>query len=396
MPRIVTLSGLYPSSARPRHGIFVEERLRQLVGHGDITASVLAPVPWFPLKSRRFGDYAALARTPATDQRHGLDIRYPRYLSIPKIGMSVAPFLLAAALIPALRRLRRAEPDLALIDSHFLYPDGVAACLAGRLLNIPVLMTARGSDVNLYRRWLIPRSLIRWAVRQSARVITVSEALRDALLALGADPAKVITLRNGVDLERFKPLERAACRTQFNVAGFTLIAVGNLLPVKGHELIIEALPGLPEVTLLIAGDGPLRGSLERQAHSLGVADRVRFLGNLGQDELIVAYNAADALLLASSREGMPNVVLESLACGTPVIATAVGGTPELLQGESLDGEVAGRLLEARSAAAIVAAVDDLRRHPPDRDRIRDYSLQFAWDPTIEGLTAVMQQTATRN
>lgn len=390
MPRIVTLTGLYPSSARPRHGIFVEERLRQLLDRGRASATVIAPVPWFPFTHRQFGTYSTMARTPATDRRHGIDIRYPRYLSIPKVGMSVAPLLLAAALIGPLRRLRREQPDLALIDSHFLYPDGVAACLAGRILGIPVLMTARGSDVNLYRRWLVPRSWLRWAVSQSARVITVSEALRDALLSLGADPAKVITLRNGVDLERFRPLDRPACRARFSLKGFTLLSVGNLLPVKGHELVIEALAQVPEATLLIAGDGPLRGTLERLAQRLGVADRVRFLGTLDREDLVAAYNAADVLVLASSREGMPNVVLESLACGTPVIATAVGGTPELL-----DDDVAGRLLDDRSAAAIAAAVRDLQFQPPDRGRVRDYGLKYSWEPTINGLAAVMQQVATR-
>lgn len=390
MPRIVTLSGLYPSSARPRHGIFVEERLRHLVEDGSVSATVVAPVPWFPFTSRRFGSYATLAKTPVVDRRHGIEIRYPRYLSIPKIGMSLAPLLLALGLLKPLQRLRHEQPDLALIDSHFLYPDGVAACLAGRILKIPVLMTARGSDVNLYRRWWIPRIWLRWAVRQSAGVITVSEALRDTLLALGADPGKVITLRNGVDLERFKPLDRSACRTRLHVDGFTLLSVGNLLPVKGHELVIDALPGLPDTTLLIAGDGPLRAALERQARNLDVAQRVRFLGNLDQAELIEAYNAADALVLASSREGMPNVVLESLACGTPVIATAVGGTPELL-----DDPVAGRLLGERSAGAIVAAVQALRQSPPDRGQVRGYSLKFSWKPTITGLADLMRRVATR-
>lgn len=390
MPHILTLTGLYPSAARPRHGIFVEERLRQLVAGGDITATVLAPVPWFPFTDNRFGKYAELARTPVTEQRHGLEVRYPRYLSIPKIGMSVAPFLLALALLPHVRRLRRQHPDLALIDSHFLYPDGVAACLLGRLLGIPVLMTARGSDVNLYPQYAVPRALIRWAVKRAARVITVSDALRDALLALGADPGKVLTLRNGVDLQRFHPMDRTAARSRLGLSGLTLLSVGNLLELKGHHLLIEALPLLPGVTALIAGEGPMRASLERLARERGVAGRVRLLGNMPQDELIDCYNAADILVLASSREGMPNVVLESLACGLPVIATAVGGIPELL-----DSEDAGCLLTERSAAAIAEAVRALEASPPDRAKVAAHGARFGWEPTIDGLRRVIRETATR-
>ena len=388
MPHILTLSSLYPSSARPRHGIFVEERLRHLVADGEVTATVVAPVPWFPFSSPRFGAYAELARTPATEQRHGLEVLYPRYLSIPKIGMSLAPFLLALALLPLVRRLKRARPDLALIDSHFLYPDGVAACLVGRLLGLPVLMTARGSDVNLYPRYRVPRWLLRWAVGRAAQVITVSAALRNALLALGADPAKVVTLRNGVDRQRFRPLDRIPLRSRLELTGMTVISVGNLLELKGHHLLIEALPLLPGVTVLIAGEGPMRASLERLARDRGVADRVRLLGNLPQDELIACYNAADVLVLASSREGLPNVVLESLACGTPVIATPVGGIPELI-----DSEDAGYLLAERSAVAIATAVRAIAARPRDRLKVAAQAARFGWEPTIGALRRIIRETA---
>ncbi|MEQ1800518.1 MAG: glycosyltransferase family 4 protein [Gammaproteobacteria bacterium] len=389
MPHILTLTGLFPSSARPRHGIFVEERLRHLVAEGEITASVLAPVPWFPFASSRFGEYAEFARTPSTELRHGIEVRYPRYLVIPKLGMNVAPFLLALALLPVVRRLQGQHKDLALIDSHFLYPDGVAACLVGRWLGIPVLMTARGSDVNLYPQYAVPRALIRWAVRHSARVVTVSEALRRGLLALGADPAKVITLRNGVDLQRFNPGDtgdREAARLRLGLTGPTVLSVGNLLELKGHHLLVEALVQLPGVTALIAGEGPMRPSLERLASERGVGDRVRLLGNLPQEELVACYRAADMLVLASSREGMPNVVLESLACGTPVIATPVGGIPELI-----DSAESGLLLADRSAGAIVQAVRALRASPPDRARVAAQGARFSWKPTIDGLTKLVRQ-----
>lgn len=388
MPHVLTLTTLYPSAARPRHGIFVEERLRHLVAGGSVTASVLAPVPWFPSANARFGAYAAFARTPRAEMRHGLEVRHPRYVVIPKLGMSVAPLLLALALLPEVRAARRRNPELALIDSHFLYPDGVAACLVGGWLGLPVLMTARGSDVNLYSRYAVPRAWIRWAIARAARVVTVSEALRRSVLGLGGEPGKVVTLRNGVDLDRFRPGDRTAARSRLGISGPMLLSVGNLLEIKGHHLVIEAMAALPGVTAVIAGDGPLRARLATLAREHGVGDRVRLLGNVPQAELVELYNAADVLVLASSREGMPNVVLESLACGTPVIATAVGGIPELL-----DAPEAGRLLGERTASALVDAVAGLFAAPPDRARVAAHGARFSWEPVITKLAAEIAAVA---
>lgn len=390
MPRILTLTSLYPSAARPRHGIFVEERLRQLVAAGGVTATVLAPVPWFPFTGHRFGEYGEFARTPRREVRHGLEVSHPRYPVIPKVGMALAPFLLATALLPHVRRVRRRHPDLALIDSHFLYPDGVAACLLGQWLDLPVLMTARGSDVNVYPQYAVPRALIRWALGRASRTIAVSDALRAALLALGADPDRVITLRNGVDLRRFRPGDRTAARARLGLDGPVILSAGNLLELKGHHLVLEALASLPGVTLLVAGEGPMRATLERQARKLGLEGRVRLLGNVSQDVLVDCYNGADALVLASSREGMPNVVLEALACGLPVIATTVGGIPELITTPA-----AGTLLPERSAPAIAAAIRNLLRAPPDRATVAAAGARHDWEPTIRELAALMRATATR-
>lgn len=386
MPHILTLSGLYPSPARPGHGLFVEERLRHLVASGEIRATVLAPVPWFPFTQRCFGTYGTLARTPPVAHREGLTVHYPRYLTVPKMGMSLAPLLLALALLPRVRQLQRQHPDLVLIDSHFLYPDGVAACLIGKWLRLPVLMTARGSDVNLFTQYRVPRRLIRWAMGQAARVITVSEALRHTLLTVGAEPAKVVTLPNGVDLERFQPGDRAGAKARLGLTGLTLLSVGNLLTLKGHHLVIEALTLLPEARALIAGAGPEERALKRLARDLGVLERVRFLGHLPRETLLTCYQGADALVLASSREGMPNVILESLACGLPVIATRVGGIPELLAGNP-----DCFLLPARSAAAIAEGVRVLQNRPGARARVAEQGARRGWQPTVEGLQRLIRE-----
>jgi glycosyltransferase involved in cell wall biosynthesis len=250
-------------------------------------------------------------------------------------------------------------------------------------------MTARGSDVTLYTGYAIPRALIRWASRACTRVITVSAALKRGLCDIGVDDHKVVVLRNGADLERFRPMDRRAAKKTLGIAGPLLLSVGNLVELKGHHLVVEAMSELRNVQLIILGEGPEKPGLLRLLRERGLEGRVRLAGNLPQDELVTYYNAADALVLASSREGMPNVVLECLACGTPVIATAVGGIPELL-----GSPAAGYLIHERSAAAIVDAYRKLAAHPWDHAATRAHAEHFGWAETVKGLLAVFRQTET--
>jgi glycosyltransferase involved in cell wall biosynthesis len=382
--KILTFSTLFPNTEKPGHGIFVETRLRHLVASGEVQARVVAPVPWFPLAGQRFGNYAKFARVPRAETRHGIAVTHPRYPVIPKVGMNVAPMLLAQAAKAEIGRIIDEGYDFDLIDAHYFYPDGVAAAMLGRHFNKPVVITARGSDITLLPQYRLPRRMIGWAARRAGAVITVCNALRDEVVALGVDPVRVTSLRNGVDLELFRPVERAAN------AQFTLLAVGHLVPVKGQELILKALPLLPGVRLVVAGDGPDRQMLEGLARSLGVHDRVEFLGAVPQAQLRSHYGAADALVLASSREGWANVLLESMACGTPVVASRVYGTPEVVAAPE-----AGVLMRERTPQGVADAVTALRAHYPDRAATRRYAEGFSWDDTTAGQLRVFDAVLKR-
>ncbi len=379
MMKLLTFSTLFPNLERPSHGIFVETRLRHLVASGRVESRVVAPVPWFPLRHARFGSYGRFARVPQTEVRSGIEVRHPRYALLPKIGMTPAPLLMAMAVKPVLRRLIDEGFDFDAIDAHYFYPDGVAAAMLGKEFGKPVVITARGSDITLLPQYRWPGKMIRWAADQAAGIITVCNALREELIVLGADPAKVVSLRNGVDLELFRPVDRAAVRKELGVDGFTLLSVGNLVPVKGHELTIGALKELPEARLMIAGSGPERERLEALAVQLQVADRVRFLGPQPQAKLRDYYNAADAMVLSSSREGWANVLLESMACGTPVVASKVWGTPEVVAHAD-----AGVLMQERSERGVAAAVRALQAAYPAREATRRYAEGFSWDATTQG------------
>jgi glycosyltransferase involved in cell wall biosynthesis len=384
--RILTFSSLYPNAAQPRHGLFVENRLLNLLADCPVTAQVAAPVPWFPWRSPRFGARAVFAAVPRREERHGLAVHHPRYPLIPKVGMSAAPYLMARACLPFLRRLRR-EFDYEVIDAHYFYPDGVAAALLGRWLRLPVVITARGSDINLISGYALPRAWMRWAMRQAKALVAVSEALGQRLRDLGAEPGKVQVLRNGVDLDLFRPdaPNPEPLKRRLGIDGPLLLSVGHLAPVKGHDLTIASLPLLPGFHLALIGEGPERARLEALARERGVAERVHFLGPWPQRELPAAYASADALVLSSTREGMPNVALESLACGTPVLGAPVGGIHEVVASPA-----AGRVWRERTPEALADAARALFAAKHSRHDTRRYAERFSWRETSAGQWRVFE------
>lgn len=389
--RVLTFSTLFPHGGYPTHGLFVEQRLRHLLSTGMVDSRVVAPLPWFPFSHPRLNNYVWLARqVPALERRHGLEIHHPRYLLIPKLGMTAAPFTLARALETAARRLIAYGFDFDLIDAHYFYPDGVAAVLAARRLGKPVVVTARGTDLNLIPRHALPRRMIQWAAGHADGLITVCQALKQVFPELGIPGERVTVLRNGVDLELFKPVDRAMARQHLQLTRPTLLSIGVLTERKGHDLVIRALPELPEMGLLILGEGPRRADLQTLAEQLGVADRVRLVGDVPQEQLPVYYSAAAALVLASDREGWPNVLLESMACGTPVVATNVWGIPE-----SVNAPAAGLLIRERSPAEIARTVKRLLASPPDRAATRRHAEGFSWEATSQGQLQLFRDVLER-
>jgi teichuronic acid biosynthesis glycosyltransferase TuaC len=385
MIRTLTFTTLFPNGVQPVNGIFVANRLSHLLATGEVTTRIVAPVPWFPFTAARFGSYATFAAVPRTERRLDSPVVHPRYPLIPKIGMSLAPALLYAGARGAVAAVLRSGFDFDLIDAHYFYPDGIAAILLGKTFGKPVVITARGTDINQIADFRLPRQMILWAAQEAAAVVTVCQALKDRLCEIGAAPDHIHVLRNGVDLQLFRPQDRAALRLQYGVTGQVALSVGHLIVRKGHDLVIRALVELPEVTLLVAGEGPERGALAALAASLGVAGRVRFLGQIAPAELAGIYAAADVLVLASSREGWANVLLEAMACGTPVVASDVWGTPEVVT-----ERVAGRLVRPRTGAAFAAAIAGLLADPPDRAATRAYAERFSWDDTTAGQLALFR------
>jgi glycosyltransferase involved in cell wall biosynthesis len=384
--KILTFTTLYPNNVKNSHGIFVEQRLRNLLKLKGISAKVIAPVPWFPFSSEKFGQYALFSKVEKTEERFGIHVEHPRYPLIPKIGMTISPILMALWLYPVLKKMLKNGDDFDIIDAHYFYPDGVAASLLGKWLKKPVVITARGTDVNLIPKFYFPRKMILWAANYATEIVTVCQALKDELVALGVEDSKIHALRNGVDLQFFHPQDRNEARKKHNIHRPTILSVGHLVERKGHHLVIEAMTHLPEYNLLIAGDGEEMAALKKLVHDLNVIGRVNFLGSVSHDALVGIYSAVDLLVLASSREGWANVLLESMACGTPAIATNIWGTSEVITSSE-----AGMLIETRSAEAIVEAVRTIEKKMPSREATRRYAEKFSWGETVNRLYTLFEK-----
>jgi teichuronic acid biosynthesis glycosyltransferase TuaC len=366
--RVVLLSTVFPNAAQPHHGVFVGERMRGLPE--EVEVRVVAPVPWFPFVSGLRPGYRP--PVPREEERDGVAVLHPRFLSVPGVLKCLDGLFLFLGVLPALRRLRKELPFDA-IDAHFVYPEGLAAALAGLVFRVPVVLTVRGM-LPLLAPFRLRRPQIRFALKRAARVVAVSDSLRRDAEALGVPPGRVRVVPNGIDADLFRPHDRRQARRALGLPeeGPLLVSVGTLAPRKGFHLVLQALPALarrwPGVRFAMVGgagaEAAMGEELRRLAERLGVADRAIFAGPRGRGELPLWYGAADVSVLASAHEGCPNVVIEALACGTPVVGTPVGSVPELLG----DGEVG--LLAERDVPSLAARIAEALERDWDRERVR--------------------------
>lgn len=368
MLRVLTLATLFPNGLRPTLGVFVERQTRALAARPEVEVRVVAPVglPVWPLALHPH--YAPLRALPQAEVRNGLHVHRPRYRVWPRIGAAGTARRMADALLPALREIRRDFP-FDLIDAEFFWPDGPAAALLAEALGVPFSIKARGSDIHIWGARPGIGGQIVAAGQAAGGLLAVSGAIRDDMAALGMPADRIRVHYTGIDLDAFRPVDRAAAKAALGVSGPLLVTAGALLPRKGQDLAIAALKAIPRATLILVGGGPDQARLEALAKELPV----RFLGVRPHGELPGLLAAADVMVLPTVSEGLANVWIEALACGTPVVTSDVGGAREVF-----DDPAYGRLVP-REPGAIAAAVNELLADPPAQETVREGALRFSWD-----------------
>lgn len=388
--KALVFSSLYPNAAMPQLGLFVRRRA-EAVARAGVTVRVVAPVPYFPpvVPSPRWRAYA---RVPAEERVGKLPVTHPRYLHVPGPGMYVQAWSMSHAVLPHVKALRR-EFDFDLIDAHYVYPDGVAAVQIARALGVPCVLTARGSDINLLPRFRGVREQIVSALQQADAIVAVSQALGDSMRALGAPANRLHVVPNGIDRDLFHYGDPGPARERLRVFSDEkmLLSVGNLNELKGHALIIEAVARLRargiRTRYHIIGAGEEQERLEARIAALGVEDGVTLEGAMPNERLRVWYQAASLFVLASSREGWPNVLNEALACGCPVAGTKVGGVPEIIRhGEN------GLLME-RSIEAIAATIEDALSRSWDRKALAAAAARTSWNDVADRIVQLFGAVA---
>src|SRR5271157_1503828 len=332
--RILTFTSLFPNITNPDFGIFILHRTSHLAKREGNVVEVVAPVPYVPtfLKGTARGSVVSI---PSTEEIGNLQVHHPRYLLVPRVSMPLHALLMYAGCLRYAKRLHQ-EYSFDCIDAHYVFPDGLAAVLIGRSLGIPVVLSARGTDIHTFQAFTTVRPQIRWALRNAAGVIAVSDSLARIMHDIEPLLKDVQIIGNGVDGQRFFREDRLLARPELglNSQDRIVVSVAALKPVKGPDLLVRATSLLKksftDCKVLFVGAGPELGMLQQLAEQLDCADICQFVGAVPNEQLRTYFSAADVSCLASRQEGWPNVVLESLACGTPVVATAVGAAPQLL------------------------------------------------------------------
>ncbi len=376
--KILALSYLFPNRIYPNYGIFVLNRLKAIQKYCDV--KVINPIPWFPFSSC-FDRYKNYNRIPKSDIIEGIEVFHPRFFFIPLYLKFLDAITCCLATIPVALKIRE-HFSFDLIDLHWVYPDILAAYVYRRICKKYFLVTIRGKEAVCFGEKSLRKKIINSLIKKADYTITLSQELKDIVTEIGVQEAKIKTIPNGVDIGRFKPLKRDECRKRLGLQldKKILLSVGSLIITKGFHKIIKTLPDISkrcDLDLYIVGGvgpaGNYRKEIEDMIRKLNL-NNVFLLDTKSNEELVYWYNACDVFCLATSTEGSPNVVMEALACGAPVVVSEVGGIPELVNDEFL-----GLLIDPDNSVDLTNKLEMALSIDWDRKRIRKYMEQLTWD-----------------
>ncbi|HEX4449209.1 MAG TPA: glycosyltransferase family 4 protein, partial [Polyangiaceae bacterium] len=390
---------IFPSSLEPLSAPFNLRQIAELARLCEV--QVLEAIPHLPLASTFSfsGRAARLASLPPRERVHGVDVTYVRQLYVPRVGLPVAVPLYLASLLPHRDRLRRADVVLA----TWAYPDGCAAVLAARAAGKPCVVKVHGSDVNVVLQTRAARAVAARVLPMADAVVAVSRPLADELVRLGVPGDRVHLVMNGVDTALFRPRDRAEARAACGLAADARVVlfVGRLEPQKGIHELLDAFEGVrarvPRATLVMVGDGVSASDVRTRVarwsevarEGAGEGAAARMVGPQSPAEVARWMAACDVLTLPSWAEGTPNVVLEALASGRPVVATRVGGIPDVLADPR-----SGLVVPPRDAKALETALIRALQQPWDDDAVRTCGQArgiASWTESAARLAAILVQ-----
>ena len=379
-PRIAAISNFFPSPEQPHRGLPLYQRMQAMRPYADVDIYCVDPL--YPslraLQPRRF-QYA-----PPTGGGIAMDpsITYVRYPALPVVSRPWNGSSCAQQLLPLLKAKR---PDL--VMGFFAYPEGEAAIRVARQLGVPAMVGLLGSDVRVSRGWT--RRAVKNVVRNADFVVGVSQELCDRAIGMGAAPDRIASIPNGCDATVFKPADRSHARAALGVRpdAELILFVGRLIPLKGLRELFQAVAFLartrPRLELACIGEGYLMEELRTRAAET-VPQRFHLLGGHPPETVAKWLAAANLLCLPSHSEGCPSVVIEALSSGRPVVATDVGGVPELLKARC------GILTRPRDPAALGEALESALNRQWDDQSIAAQSRR-SWGDVGKELFSVCEQ-----
>lgn len=379
--RVLFVSNLFPDATEPGCGIYNARLVQNLLPHCDIR--VVSPRPALPF----LGGEPRRARAEDAP----LKPLFPTVRYIPKIGSRFNHRLMARSLRGKLQRLRSEFPFDVVLAS-WLYPDACAVSLLAREMQFPYVAVSQGSDAHQYLAIPARRKIMSACLESAAAIVTRSDELGRLLKNAGIAPGKIQTIYNGVDTDGFRPGEKLAARADLSLpkADSIILYVGNFYPIKNPLLLVRAHARLCDENpdrvyrLVMAGDGPLLAEAKLETDNLGFSKWVQFAGRIAPDQVADYMRAADVLCVPSDNEGVPNVILEAFASGLKVVATRVGGIPEIMSQEFL-----GALVEPNDADRMATAL----KHEIDRDSdaqgIAQHAATFSWENTAQAYLSAL-------
>jgi len=398
--RILSFGSTFPSSVHPIHGVFVKERIKNTDLLEGCDVKVVSPVPYFP-PIKQFGRWYSFSQIPFFEKIDGLEVVRPRYFLLPKIGALFHPHSMAVSTFRTISKIQKSF-DFDLIDAHFVYPDGVAAALCAKKFNKPLVITGRGEDILRFPGLPVVGEQIRWALKQANALVALSKEISEAMIVNGAQENKITIIPNGVDCDKYEPINNKEARKKLElpIDRPIILSVGYRLERKGFHLLIDAVPEIkkqfPDILIVIVGGEARWGEdytpvIKNRIKKNNIRDHVILAGPRPPEELSLWYSASDIFTLMTSREGSPNVVMEALSCGLPVVAPPVGGIPEILSDSNL-----GILLKERTAKSAANGVMEALSKKWDRTLIRNITMNKSWQSVAKKVQKIFCNVLDEN